>query len=142
MNPINTETNTIPREVAISYLTDPKFRNSGPFRKQLWAALDKPAYSFLTILRDASSGDYFYVGKKPMHPMERMTARCRSLHVGILQLVKWSRRAAMRTRFLLARQAKAKTIADQNILADHALAQAQLCAMLQGEIDRRTAKRL
>jgi hypothetical protein len=48
----------------------------------------------------------------------------------------------MRTRFLLARQAKAKTIADQNILADHALAQAQLCAMLQGEIDRRTAKRL
>lgn len=141
MNLANTDVDIMPRKVALSYLTDPKCRTSSTFRKQLWAALDKPAFSFRTILRDSASGNDFYTERNPKHPMERLAQKCQSSHVGILQLSKWCRRAARRTRLLLARQAKAKTAADQNILADHALAQAQVCVLFQNEIQHRTEKR-
>lgn len=135
---MNEHTNdTMPRETALSYLTDPKARLTAPFRKQLKAALERPMPSHRTILR--GSEGYLYASQVPMTPLDRMLKTCRDMSVTLAQLIKWGRRASVKSRHFAWRSLKAKSDADKSAFQGHALELAGAAALYKAHIDARTA---
>jgi endo-1,4-beta-D-glucanase Y len=129
-------TDGMSRETALALLTDPKLKMTATFRKECKRALDRPAYSLRTILK-SGEGYTYDMSRKPRHPMERLEAKCRDLSIGVLRLAKWCSRAARRARHALGMASRADSIAAKTQLTDYALAQAEVCAKLQGAVDTR-----